>query len=139
MSPLFAVLALAVGAPNLKEPPPKGLVGRWQCTAVTISGKADQWQGLEYEFTANGLWILHRDGKDNAKEGWTYKSDPEAGPGAIDLCERPDGVAQPSRYKVDGEILDVSIRTEKGGARPADLGPGDGLQTFTFRRVKSKD
>jgi hypothetical protein len=60
-------LALAAGAPNLKDKPPtdRPLVGRWECTALTISGRADpQWRGLEYEFTAAGGWVIYRDGKD---------------------------------------------------------------------------
>jgi hypothetical protein len=67
MSPLLVGLVLAIGAANLKEPPTKGppLVGQWECTALTINGKADpQWQGLEYEFTSAGGWVIDRDGKD---------------------------------------------------------------------------
>jgi uncharacterized protein (TIGR03067 family) len=133
---------LVVGAPALKDKPADGppLVGRWECTALSINGRADpQWQGLAYEFTAAGGWVIYRDGKDIGGISRTYATDPEAGPGAIDVCELADGVAQPSLYKVDGDTLTLSSRTEKGGARPADFQPGAGLMTFTFRRVKAKD
>lgn len=142
MSPLLIGLALAVGAPALKDPPKKEdpLVGRWSCTALTIAGKADpQWQGLEYEFTPAGGWVIYRDGKDIGGIVRTYTADPKTAPGAIDLCERADGVAQPSLYKVDGDTLNLSIRTESGGTRPADFNPGQGLMTFVFKRVKDKD
>jgi uncharacterized protein (TIGR03067 family) len=142
VSPLFVGLALVLGAPNLKEPPPKGppLVGRWVCTALTISGKDDpQWQGLEYEFTADGGWVIYRNGKDIGVISRTYKADPEAGPGAIDLCERADGVASASRYKVNGDTLTLSSRMLDKGPRPADFQPGEGLMTFVFKRAKARD
>jgi uncharacterized protein (TIGR03067 family) len=146
MSPLLVGLALTIGAPNLKEPPPMGppLVGRWECTALTISGKADlEWKGQEWEFTAEGGWVVYRDGKDiggisRTNKARTYKADPKAGIGDIDLCERTDGVAQPALFKVDRDTLDLSIRFTDG-TRPADFEPGDGLMTYTFRRVKAKD
>lgn len=142
MSALLIGVALTVGAPALKEPPPKAppLVGRWVCTSLTIDGKADpQWQGLEYEFTADSVWVIYRNGKDIGGITRTYTADPKAGAGAVDVCERADGVGQPSRYKVDRDTLDLSIRTQAGGARPADFEPGAGLMTFTFRRAKTKD
>ena len=134
--------SLLVGAPALKDPPPKGppLVGRWECTALTIGGKADaRWRGLEYEFRADGRWVIYRNGRDIGRISRTYTTDAMAGPGAIDLCEQADGAGQPSLFKVDGHTLSLSIRTEKGGARPADFQPGDGLMTFAFRRVRTKD
>lgn len=142
MSPLLLAVSLVTGAPALKDPPPKGppLVGRWACTELTVSGKADpQWDGLEYEFTAEGGWVIYRNGKDIGGISRTYTADPEAGPGAINLCERADGVASPSLYKVNGETLSLSSRMLDNGPRPANFEPGEGLMTFTFRRVKSRD
>jgi uncharacterized protein (TIGR03067 family) len=97
-----------------------------------------QWNGQEWEFTADGRWVIYREGKDIGGIRRTYKTDLKAGPGAVDLCERVDGVVTPSVYKVDGDMLSLSIRIEKGGARPAGFEPGVGLMTFTFRRVKTK-
>jgi uncharacterized protein (TIGR03067 family) len=140
MSSLLVGLALTVGAPKLKEPPSKGppLVGRWECTDLTRNGKDNlQGPGLEYEFTPEGGWMVYRVGKDIGGIGRRYKVDPKAGPGAVDLFERDDGVALPSLYKVDGATLILSIRTDKGN-RPTDFEPGEGLSIFTFSRVKPK-
>jgi len=139
MSSLLLGLALAVGAPNLKDRPADTppLVGRWDCTALTINGKADQqWRGLEYEFTADGTWVIYRDGKDIGGIVRSYKLDAKAGAGAVDVCERADGQGQLALYKVDGDTLSLSIRTETG-RRPTNFDPAAGVMTFTFRRVKS--
>jgi uncharacterized protein (TIGR03067 family) len=139
MPPLLLALALAAGTPNLKDPPPKDppLVGRWECTGLTISGRADpQWRGLEYEFTAAGGWVIYRDGRDIGGVARTYAADPKPRPAAADLCERADGVAQPSPYKVEGDTLTLAIRTGSGG-RPTDFEPADGVMTFVFRRAKA--
>ena len=135
----FVVLALAVGAPNLKETPKKeySLVGRWACTACTFNGKADPLsQGLEYEFTADGTWVAYQDGKETGGKRLTYKADVKAG--AVDLYERADGVPWPSLFEVDGDTLNLATRL-RAGDRPANFEPGMWLQTFTFRRVKAKD
>jgi uncharacterized protein (TIGR03067 family) len=139
MPPLLLALALAAGAPNLKDKPAAGppLVGRWECTSLTFNGRPDpQWRGLEYEFTAAGGWVIYRDGKDIGGVARTYTADPKAGPAAADLCERADGVAQPSLYKVEGDTLTLAIQTGSGG-RPTDFGPADGVMTFVFRRAKA--
>lgn len=142
MSPLFAVLALAVGAPNLKEASPKDppLVGRWVCTDLNRNGKDNlQGPGLEYEFTREGGWKVYRVGKEIGGIGRTYKVDPKAGPGAVDLFEGADGLSLPALFKVDGDTLILAIRAKKGGARPADFEPGEEHNIFTFDRVKTKD
>jgi uncharacterized protein (TIGR03067 family) len=141
MSPtlLGAVLLLAPGAPALKEAP-KGpaLVGRWACTALTVSGKSDpQWKGLEYEFTADGKWIIYRDGRDIGGIQRTYTHDPKARPAILDACERADGKAQPGIYEVDADTLRVVLPF--GETRPTSFGPAAGVMTFEFRRVKPKD
>ena len=142
MSPLLVGMALVLGAPNLKEPPSKGLAGRWECTALTFNGKADpQWQGLAFDFTPAGGWAIYRDEKYIGGSDWTYKSDPKAGPGAIDLCPAVGGggMVSLSRYKVDGDTLSLSTPIRIGVARPADFEPADGLMTYTFRRAKAMD
>lgn len=142
MNVVLLGLAVAVGAPNLKEPPSKGLVGRWECTALTFNGKADpQWQGLEFEFTPAGGWAIYRDGRYIGGSDWTYKSDPKVGPGAVDLCPAVGGggMVSLSRYKVDGDTLTLSTPIRIGVTRPAGFEPGEGLMTYTFRRVKPKD
>jgi uncharacterized protein (TIGR03067 family) len=132
----LVVVALAVGAPRLKEKPPPGpaVVGRWECTALAIDGKPDrQWQGLEYEFTADGKWVIYRNGQVIDHRERPYKLDPKAGPGAIDVDE---GRPQPSAFRVEKGTLQLAIQTN-GGDRPAGAeATGRGIMTFTFRRVK---
>jgi uncharacterized protein (TIGR03067 family) len=133
-------LALPLSAPQLKDKAPTGpaVVGRWECTALVVDGKPNpQWAGLEYEFTADGKWIIYRNGQVLDQQNRTYRLDPAAGAEAIDVTEGP--APQPAAYRVekDGETLRLVIRTGRG-ERPA--GPdatGEGLMTFTFRRVKS--
>jgi uncharacterized protein (TIGR03067 family) len=142
MSPtlLAAAVLLSPAAPALKESPkPPALVGRWECTALTVSGKADpQWKGLEYEFTADGTWVIYRDGKVIDQTGRTYKHDPTAGPAAVDVCERADGTAEPGIYRLDGDVLRLALRVSEA-RRPTSFDPGEGLMTFEFRRVKPKE
>jgi len=138
MPPLVLGLVLVAGAPKLKDPPPKGppVVGRWECTALTINGRADpQWRGLEYEFTSDGGRVIYRDGTDIDGIGRTYEANAQAVPAAIDVCERADGTSQLALFKVDDDNLFLAIRTGNGD-RPADFEPAAEVMTFTFSRVK---
>jgi uncharacterized protein (TIGR03067 family) len=138
MKSLLLGVALGIGAPGRKEPPPKTppLIGRWIAAALTINGKADpQWNGLEYEFTPEGAWVICRDGKDIGAVVRSYKANPKARPAAIDVCEQKDGTSEPATFKIDADILFLSIRTE-GGDRPTDFEPASGIMTFRFTRVK---
>jgi uncharacterized protein (TIGR03067 family) len=138
MISLLLGVALGIGAPGLKDPPPKTppLVGRWLATALTIDGKADpQWNGLEYEFTSDGVWIIYRDGKDLGGVVRSYKADAKARPAAIDVCEQKDGTAQSAIFRIEGDTLFLSIRTGRG-ERPTNFEPAEGVMTFQFTRVK---
>jgi uncharacterized protein (TIGR03067 family) len=132
----FLALTLPVSAPALKDKPPPGppVVGRWQCTALTIDGAPNpQWQGLEYEFTADGKWVIYRDGRVLDDRARTYKLDPKAGAGAIDVDE---GVPERGAFRVEKDTLQLAIHFG-GGDRPArPEATGKGIMTFTFERVK---
>jgi hypothetical protein len=67
-----------------------------------------------------------------------YEVNPKAGSGAIDLSSG-GRLISPGLYKVDNETLRLSIPFEVRGSRPADFEPADGLMTYTFRQVKTKD
>jgi len=123
-------------APALKEKPaPPALHGRWTCTALNINGRPDpQWQGLEYEFTPDGKWIIYRNGNVLDDRERTYLLDVKAGPHAIDLTEGPQ--PQPSAFRVEKDTLQLAIRTAHGERPAAPDATGDGLMTFTFQRLK---
>ena len=140
MTTTLLVLAVVAGAPALKESPkPPALIGRWTCTALTVDGRpSPQWQGLEYEFTGDGKWVIYREGKDLGGVGRTYKADPAAKPAGLDACERADGVPTLGIYKVDGDSVSVALRSGDG-PRPTTFAPAAGVMTFEFRRNRSKD
>jgi hypothetical protein len=80
MPPLLLALALAVGAPALKDPPgpEPSLIGQWATTDIRING-SDARPGnedLAYEFTADGRWLSFRGGKDRSGKE-TYAVDPK--------------------------------------------------------------
>jgi uncharacterized protein (TIGR03067 family) len=138
MSPLLLGVALTVGAPALKERPPKAppLVGRWAATELVINGRADpQAQGLEYEFTAEGGWAIYRDGQplDGARR---YTVDPRTKPAAIDLTE--NAATYLGISKVEGDTLVVLFPVNANGDRPAGFdAPGAGLMKVVMTRVKA--
>ena len=131
------VLSLVPAAPALKEKPaPPPLHGRWTCIALNINGRPDQqWQGLEYEFTPDGKWIIYRNGKVLDDRERTYLLDAKAGPQAIDLTEGPQ--PQVSAFRVEKDTLQLAIRTANGDRPATPDATGDGLMTFTFQRVKA--
>jgi uncharacterized protein (TIGR03067 family) len=116
MTPALLTLILVVGAPALKEPPKvSSPVGRWTCTALTVDGQpSPQWTGLEYELTADGKWVIYRDGKDLGGVNRTYKVDPAAKPATLDACERADGVHTLGIYKVGADAMSVVLRSGEG-------------------------
>lgn len=121
----FLALTLPVAAPKLKEKAPPGpeVVGRWLCTALDVDGRGNpQWQGLEYEFTADGKWVIYRNGQVIDSRARTYKLDPKAGPTAIDVDE---GVPRPpSGWKRTSSVW--SSRRTAEIARPVPRRPGGG-------------
>lgn len=131
----FLALTLPVAAPKLKEKAPPGpeVVGRWLCTALDVDGRGNpQWQGLEYEFTADGKWVIYRNGQVIDSRARTYKLDPKAGPTAIDVDE---GVPRPAAFRVEKDVLRLVIQTNGGDRPPGPEATGRGLMRFTFERV----
>jgi uncharacterized protein (TIGR03067 family) len=140
MASIILGLALVVGAPALKDKPPKGppLVGRWAAADLVINGRADpQARGLEYEFTAGGGWVIYQDGR--PLEGpRSYTADPTARPPAIDLAENAD--TYPGIFKVEADTLVVLFPMNAKAGRPAGFdGPGAGQMKLVMKRVKAGD
>jgi hypothetical protein len=94
MSPLFAVLALAVGAPNLKDPPAKdgpSLVGEWVVERMAVDGTAKVVPaGTTWAFAADRTSTLTV-GRGTAPDSGTYATDPKGDPPAVDIALGPGG------------------------------------------------
>lgn len=142
MNALLVATALAVGAPNLKDPPKTDvpIVGDWKLVEWIQQGTRMAFaDGTGVEFRPDGkrLW---RDGPGSVDERG-YRLNPKASPAEIDLL-RNDGGPQPtvfpSIYKIDGDRLILAI-TSPGGDRPADFDPAKVNYLMTFTRIKSKD
>jgi uncharacterized protein (TIGR03067 family) len=140
MTPTALTLTVIPSAPALKDAPTKEppVVGRWVATQVLIGGTDNnQHEGLEYEFTADGTWIIYRDGKalDGAR---SYMIDLKAKPAAMDLTENSGG-PYPGIFKIEGDGMTVLFAIGTKG-RPTGFDvPTDGLMKVLFKRAKASD
>ncbi|HEX3150870.1 MAG TPA: TIGR03067 domain-containing protein [Gemmataceae bacterium] len=139
MTASIVMLALSINAPQLKPPPAPAppILGRWQATQITIGG-VDNTKGnteLEYEFTADGRWVIYRGGKPLGDMPRTFTFDTKATPAAIDLTETA-GNPQPGIYKVEKDTLTVSFNFGKGERPTAFDGPQANVMTLVMKRVK---
>ena len=142
MNALLAGLALAVGAPNLKDPPKTDppLLGDWQLVAwVQLGTKLAIAEGSGVEFLPGGkrLW---RDAPGQTDER-EYKLYPGTRPAAIDLIRTdvaPQPQVYPCVYKVDGDTLVIAVG-DIGGERPKTFEAATATMLMKFMRVKKKD
>jgi uncharacterized protein (TIGR03067 family) len=136
------VLALAVAvaaAPAVKpRTAPDPLLGRWAATAMHISGVPnDQWQGLEYEFTEAGGWVIYRDRRELPGPR-SFTTDRKAKVPTIDLSENGQTYLGVYQVSPDGQTLTVSFSTASKDGRPAGVEPGAD-RTIAFKRVRPTD
>jgi uncharacterized protein (TIGR03067 family) len=142
MNTLLAGLALAVGAPNLKDPPKADppILGDWQMVEWVQRGtKLAVADGSGVEFLPGGtrLW---RDGPGQADER-QYKLYPGTKPAAIDLVRTdvgPRPQVYPCVFKIDGEKLVIAVG-DVGGERPKTFDAATATMLMTFTRVKKTD
>jgi uncharacterized protein (TIGR03067 family) len=145
---IFLAASIVVGAPALKDPPKKdsGIVGEWVVESTMLGGKAGKVAStLRYEFTADGQWIIRRDGAAVKAVPRQYKVNEKANPATIDITYQKDGAGgQPPDmlgiYKIDGDTLTLCY-TPGGGERPTTFEPADGVKVavLVLKRVKKKD
>jgi hypothetical protein len=132
----FAVAVAA--APALKSrPAPDPHLGRWAATGMHINGKPNlQWQGLEYEFTRAGQWVIYRDSRESPGPR-SFTTDSRAKVPAIDLTE--NGMTYLGVFQVspDGKTLTLSMTTATGGGRPDGIDPGPTTMTIVFKRAQA--
>src|SRR5262245_42202479 len=119
---LALILGVAVGvsAPGPKDPPKMDatIVGIWVLESILQGGKTPNvLAGAHYEFTADGQWILFREGVASKGPVREFKLDPKAIPATIDIADGPAAAAvMPGIYKLDGDTLTLCFGRD--GERP---------------------
>jgi uncharacterized protein (TIGR03067 family) len=146
MNNMIFVVALAVGAPALKEAPKRdaSVVGEWDVESVSTNGNpGGGTKGLRYTFTPDGNWLIHRDGQELQIAGGTraFTQDGKSSPPAIDLVTSR-GAAGESRligiYKLEGATLTICGTRTKDAERPKTFEPGAGITIYTLKRAKKE-
>ena len=66
MNSMMLGLAIAIGAPAIKDPPPKkdaGIYGEWVVQTMMMGGKQNAKPPAEmiYQFTPEGQWLIRRE------------------------------------------------------------------------------
>jgi uncharacterized protein (TIGR03067 family) len=145
---LVAGLALALGAPALKDPPAReapSLVGEWEVESMTVAGRprAIGAEPIRYAFTADGKWYSYRGDRRDAAPARAYFTNPKAKPAAVDLNSNPgeqEASVMPGIYKVEGDTLTLCIRGRSTGRPTAFESSADVPTTlYVFRRLRAKD
>jgi uncharacterized protein (TIGR03067 family) len=136
-------LALAASAPALKDLPKKAndLTGEWVVERVAVANKTLSSGDLVYTFTADGKWLIHRDGTELPAPNRQYTADPKARPATVELiadATRP-ATRREGIYEVDGDTLTMCVGPPKG-ARPTKFeSTADDRNTIYVLKRKKKD
>ena len=117
----------------MRKPAATGQARRVVGTTIGVSAKGNT--NLEYEFTADGRWVIYRNGTALSDKPRSFTFDVKAKPAAIDLTETA-GNPQPGIYKVEKDTLTVSFNFGKGERPTAFDGPTANVMTLIMTRVK---
>jgi uncharacterized protein (TIGR03067 family) len=138
-------LALAVGAPGVKDAPkkkaePPAIVGEWQCVEFIGGGRLaapKELAQIGMEFTADGK-VRNRWGKD-VSEG-TYTTDPSKDPAHLDCMSDKNRKGGQMIYKVEDDKLIICGHDGNRGDRPTKFESPAGTRTLllTFKRAEKK-
>jgi uncharacterized protein (TIGR03067 family) len=139
------VLALAVGAPGVKDLPKKAevpaIVGEWEAIEFVVGGRLltpAELAGVNcgFEFTTNGK-VKSRFGGET-KDG-TYTTGPGKDPAELDFLTGKAQAPKQAIYRLDEDRLTVCFVDGKGD-RPTKFESPAGTRTLlvTFKRVEKK-
>ena len=137
-SPLWVAVALAVGAPNLKTPPPQAptLVGDWVIESMVFDGKAWAFPpGGVWQFRAGGRMVDRGPGEERAG---TYTADAQKDPAEIELGLIGPGWELPGIFRIDGDTLTICHVFGKEQPRPRkfESQAGSFHMLVTLKRAK---
>jgi uncharacterized protein (TIGR03067 family) len=150
MNVLLLGVTLTVGAPAIKDPPPKkdaGIYGEWVVQSMTMGGKQNARAPAEtiYQFTPEGQWLIRREGATAKSVPRDIKIDAKASPATIDVVYPMPaaGGAAPRNmlgiYRIDGDTLTLCF-SPGGGERPTAFESPDGARVMlmTLKRKKKE-
>ena len=138
MNTLLLGLAVAVGAPGIKESKPApSPVGEWTVEASLLGGKDDgvmQTSPIDKIVITVDRWVVVRNGM--APPGTPVAFDPKKSPPEFDFDPGPAGGGIKGIYKLDGDTLTVCYTIH--GDRPTKIESlaGSQVRMMTLKRVK---
>src|SRR5262245_33216713 len=136
-------IVIGTAAPALKDPPKKAhdLTGEWVIERVTSAGRPLAAGNLIYKFTADGKWLIYRDGMELTAPNRQYTADPKARPAKVELMTDATRAAtyREGIYEVDGDTLTMCVGPPKG-ARPTRFeSTADDRNSIYVLKRKKKD
>ena len=137
--------AFTLGAPGLKDPPNKEstIVGEWVAEKVVQNGLLELEPGdLRHTFTAEGRWVVFRDGVELEGSNRGYVLDPKATPATIDFSldrAKPSTAPLLGIFRLDGDILTLCVAMD-GQPRPTEFSSPRRSQItlIVFKRMKKE-
>jgi len=138
-------LSLPLGAPNLKDPPPKvpSIVGEWVRVGHTQAGQpvAPDKEAHRQVFKPDGEWEYYYGDHKGTPDRKTYVVDLKQSPPAIDLFSNsPRADGRRGIYKIEKDTLTVCL-VNAPGERPKTFESSAERPTtvWVFKRVTPKD
>ncbi len=139
MSGTLVFVILVAGAPALKEPTRNPLLGKWECTSLTLRGIARPPDKCVWDFAASGKLYRHYGDPPPAK--YDYTTDPAKKPARLDFTDRGGQDTIEAIYMIEEDTLTLCFSNRADDARPTrfESPAGSHLRRLTFRRVGPKD
>ena len=138
MSSLLLGVALALAAPQAKDPPKReapSVVGEWEGVSTTLDGRPFGLEPLPLTFADGKVTARERDG--TVAVTGTYVLNRAKNPAEIDITWA--GMIHKGIYKIDGDSLTICI-VMLGLDRPTAFEkPGGRYLVTVYKRVKKKD
>ena len=135
----FLCVILVAGAPAPKEPSRSPLLGKWECTSLTIRGVSHPPDKCVWEFAADGK--LYRHYGDPPPAEHRYTADPMQSPAHLDDTDRDGEDTIEAIYKVEADTLTLCFSNLAGNPRPGrfESPRKSQIRMLTFRRVRADE